>query len=134
MRVRFYLTISKGGSVKATKRPPGLDWDEVAMAMDLTLPDALFQKPALRAVVTVPDEAAAPAEIEADVQHQVEEAIRAATGLEVRVVLEDAGAGLPEQPERPYWMPPQCQDPNSCAKHGRCMYLGCPAHALGEDG
>lgn len=85
MKTQFYLVIGKGGSVAAKKNKPSLSFDEIAIAMNLELPDALFKKPALEATVTIPAEAALPQNIEADVVANVKEAIQTSTGLEVRI-------------------------------------------------
>jgi hypothetical protein len=56
------------------------------------LPNALFQKPALEATVVIPESAAMPQQLEADVIANVKEAIETASGLEVklRVISEES--------------------------------------------
>lgn len=85
MKTSFYLVVSKSGSVAAKKNKPHLAFDEIAILQNLELPDALFKKPALEATVTIPNEAALPQQIEADVVANVKEAIQQSTGLEVRL-------------------------------------------------
>lgn len=50
---------------------------------------------------------------------------RAAFGpvRDVEQATEALPAATGQQPEG--WMPSECQDRDSCAKHGECMYLGC---------
>ena len=85
MKTQFYLTVNRRGSVKTTKNRPGLDWDEVAIQMNLTLPDMLFQKPQLQATIVVPDEAAAPKEVDVETADNIRDAIEEAVGMEVRL-------------------------------------------------
>jgi len=60
---------------------PRLDWDEIAMALEIELPNALFKKPRLEAKIVVPDEAAVTDTIESVVTENVKEALEQATGL-----------------------------------------------------
>lgn len=53
MKTRAYLRINSRGSVKVTKSPTGLDWDEIAIMLSLDVPDALFQRPLLEAKIEV---------------------------------------------------------------------------------
>lgn len=85
MKITFYLVVNRNGTVKTYKNRPGLSWDEIAIRQNLTLPDALFQKPQLEATVIIPDEAALPTLIDAEVVVNVKEAIEQASGMEVRL-------------------------------------------------
>lgn len=85
MKVSCYLFVSKGGAVRITKGRTGPKFDEVVIGLDLNVPDALFKKPQLSAVLTIPESAAMPAEIPVDVMANVQEAIRAASGMEVQL-------------------------------------------------
>lgn len=89
MKLQKWLVVARSGSCKVTARRPALLEDEIALRLDLTLPDALFVKPTLAAAIVVPDDAALPAVIDADVVEQIGEAIRAATGLRVELVVRD---------------------------------------------
>lgn len=85
MKTTFYLTVNRRGSVKTTKNRPGTDWDEVAVQMNLTLPDALFQKPQIQAFIEVKDAQIAPVEISAETRDNIREAIESVSGMEVRL-------------------------------------------------
>lgn len=76
------------------KKQAGLDSSEVAIFLEINLPDALFKKPRLEAKITVPDEAAASGVIDSVVSENVQEAIKQATGLtfSIDVVQQDASA------------------------------------------
>lgn len=82
MKVKNHLIINARGSARVTKRRPGLEWDEIAIALDIELPDALFRKPHLSASITIPNEAARPNIIEAVTAENVQDAINESTGLE----------------------------------------------------
>jgi len=50
----FWLTLGRNGSVKATKRAPGLHTDERGMHCNVELPLSLFTRPSLQATIQVP--------------------------------------------------------------------------------
>lgn len=81
MKIKKWLTINPKGSCRITKGKPGLDWNEVAILLEIDLPDALFRKPRLEAKIIIPDEAAVAGTIKAVVADDVREAIEQATGL-----------------------------------------------------
>lgn len=87
MDVECYLIVSARGAVRVTKGAPDLKWDEIAVKVKLKLPRGMFTKPTIEAVVTVPDSAAKPPTIEADVIENVGEAIRLATGMHVELIV-----------------------------------------------
>lgn len=85
MKTQFYLTVNKSGSVKTYKNPPALAWDEVAILLNLELPNRLFQKPQLQASIVVDEKDVEPTIINVDTQNNIREAIETASGLEVRL-------------------------------------------------
>lgn len=92
MKKDFYLIVNSNGTTKTTKNRPGLNWNEIAIKVKLEIPDMLFQKPQLHASIVVPESAASPKEVDVDVQDNIKNAIEAATGLEVRISIEDQEA------------------------------------------
>lgn len=88
MRTNFYLVVNSNGTVQAKKMRPKLAQNEISMFINLVLPQALFQKPQLSAELTIPDSAAIPQEITAEVQENVREAIEQASGMHVTLKLE----------------------------------------------
>lgn len=55
MKVSNWLVIDKNG-VKATRKTkPSLDWDEIAIKVNLDIPDELFRRPTIEATVQVVD-------------------------------------------------------------------------------
>ena len=81
MKLSKWLTISSNGSAKITASKPYLDANQVSMKLNINLPDALFEKPALVASISVRDDAAVSGVIESIVHDNVEEALQSATGL-----------------------------------------------------
>ena len=75
-------------SARLTMRSPSLEPGEVPVRISLTLPVALFQRPSLEASIKVPESSAGQPVISADVQSGIAEAIRAATGMDVRLTVE----------------------------------------------
>jgi len=87
MNINFHLVVSKSGSVKTVKSKPSLGSDEIAIAMNMTIPDALFRKPQLCASIVVPDEAAVEKTISAVTVDNFKEAITQAVGLPVQITI-----------------------------------------------
>lgn len=87
MKKKLYLAINSRGSARVTKARPALNYDEIEIGLDLVIPDALFDKPRLNAVVTVPPEAVNSPNIEATVADDIAEAVKTATGMEVRITM-----------------------------------------------
>lgn len=89
MKVDFYLIVNERGSVRLTKTKGSMKFDEIAVGIRLELPDALFYKPHLSAGIKIPDDAATPQEITAEVIENCKEAIEQATNLKVSLRLVD---------------------------------------------
>ena len=89
MKVKKWLTINSKGVCRLSVNKPGIDWNEVAIRLEIDLPDALFQKPRLEAKITVPDEAAVTGIINAVVADNVQEAIEQAPGLTFSVAISE---------------------------------------------
>ena len=87
MNVNYWLTINSRGNGRLTKTQPNTDWNEVSMALNVDIPDAIFKRPRLSAEVQIPKEAAQPQEITASVIGDFETAIKTATGMDVRITL-----------------------------------------------
>lgn len=94
MHTRGYLIIHKAGSVRFIKGKvsyrgstvPQISMNEIALYLDIELPDALFMRPQLQAKITIPPDTA-PQTIEAQVMDNCRDAIEKATGLPVRISL-----------------------------------------------
>lgn len=90
MIITSYLVIKKNGyraSTRITKTVPSLDYNEIAVKINLQVPDELFSKPRLEASITVPKEAVSSPVIEAEVIDNIQDIIKQNTGFEVRLNL-----------------------------------------------
>jgi len=92
----FYLIARPNGwSVLSfalkTRKPAAVSG--VPIKVSVSLPDALFERPQFQATVRVDPQQVSQPVIEADVVNNIEEAIRAQTGLDLKieVVSEDGG-------------------------------------------
>ncbi len=81
MKVQKWLTVNSKGACRITASRPGLGWDEISIALELNLPNALFERPRLKAKITIPDEAVRTEIIDSVITDNVQEAIEKATGL-----------------------------------------------------
>lgn len=66
---------------RLTQGQPAVDADEISILLDVTLPDALFDKPRLEAKIEIPEDAVGPDVINSKVIENVKDAIHQSTGL-----------------------------------------------------
>jgi len=88
MKKIFWIVINQKGSIRATKRAPGLDWNEVAVRLTMDIPDELFERPRLEASIKIPQEACVPDVISSEVIVNAKKAIERSTGLEIKLSLD----------------------------------------------
>lgn len=86
------------GTIRVEKTRPNTRSDEIALQLNLTIPDAIFFKPQLVANVNVPESADFGPQISCEVQDNIAQAIRAATGMEVRISVDGSDLELENQP------------------------------------
>lgn len=87
LHVTRYLRLDEGGGCEMTARPPALRAGQVAMELTIAIPLRLFARPLLTAHVAVPEDAAMPERLSAEVVQHLKTSIEEATGLEVQVEL-----------------------------------------------
>lgn len=87
MKIKRFMTVREDGSTALFVRPPRLAANEISIALDVEVPDAIFRKPSLSARIVVPDGAGMPAEIGAEVIENAKAAIEQATGLRFAISL-----------------------------------------------
>jgi hypothetical protein len=80
-----WLVTNRNGTSRLVGSKPYLKADEIAIYLEIQIPSGLFDKPRLVANIKIPESAVPAKEITAEVTDNIEEAIRTATGLEMRV-------------------------------------------------
>lgn len=85
MKSVFYLVINRKGTTRTVKTRPGLDWDEVSIRCEITLPDQLFQKPQLQANIEIKDKDISPMVIDVEMQNNIKEAIEQHVGVPIKI-------------------------------------------------
>lgn len=81
------------GQIRITKTRPNTAADEIAVKLDIEIPDSLFIKPTLEARVTVPEGAGYGPAITTEVADNLADVIRQQTGLTVRLSVDDTEEG-----------------------------------------
>ena len=81
-------------SVRMTKNKPSLDANEVAIKLNLELPDSLFRKPVLEGTIKVPEDSNT-FDITPELQEGITKAIRDTTGVNVHLLVQSI-----EQPQQ----------------------------------
>lgn len=89
MKTKFYLRVNSNGSVGLTKSRPDLTFDQVAVCVELELPDILFKKPQITASIKVDHADVTPLIIDAETANNVKEAIETITGIKVLLKVEN---------------------------------------------
>lgn len=89
----FYLVVKRkskyGNSLsgRLALRLPSLSAGEVAIKLEVAVPEVLFERPILRAAITVPTGATISKTINATVLDNVREVLQQQTGLDIRIAL-----------------------------------------------
>ena len=94
MKISQYIIIKKNErwsrqgyfNSRLTQKKPALAANEVAVRVELDLPDAVFSKPAFEATIKVPESAVSKPVINAEVIDNVENIIQQTTGFTVKLV------------------------------------------------
>lgn len=87
MKISGYLIVTSNGSAKFVKKYPDLNFNEVAVGVNLELPDRIFERPVLNATITVPDNAVLPYQIPVEVRDEIEAALASVEGAEVKLTI-----------------------------------------------
>ena len=83
MKEVAYLIIGKTGIRGVRKTRPDLKWDEVAMKINLDIPDALFQRPHIEAKITVDPDKIQPNQINPELILNTKDLIEQQTGAKI---------------------------------------------------
>lgn len=89
----FYLAVSKAKrgfrdlTARLTNKVPSLASGEVAIKVNVSVPEALFTRPMLQASIKVPEDAVSKPVINAVVLDNIKETLNQQFGLDVRVSL-----------------------------------------------
>ena len=75
----------EAGTVKLTKTKPHTAKDEIAVKLDIEIPDALYFRPTLEAKISVADNASYGAVISTEVTDNIAEIIKQQTGFTVHI-------------------------------------------------
>lgn len=74
-------------SARLSARTPSLAKDEVAIKLNIKVPDGLFKRPQLKASISIPESAVTAPVVSAEVIDNVREVLSQQTGLDVTVSL-----------------------------------------------
>lgn len=86
-----WLVLDAWGGMKLSRGETKLDPGERAMRLAVKVPTAIFNVPSLRATVVVPD-STQPLQIAAETVADIENIMRAGTGMDITVTVERLGS------------------------------------------
>lgn len=95
----FYLVLNKKGVKKVSRKRPSLDWDEISISMEISLPNSLFEKPQLHAKVKVNDDQVTPTVINVEMKDNIAAAIQQHTGIPIKLTIVNETNGQAEDEE-----------------------------------
>lgn len=87
MRTKFYLHVTSNGSTRTTKSKVQNYIDEIAIQMELDLPDSLFTKPLIKGKITISEDMVNPKEIDAVVKDEIKNAIESVDGIKLELIM-----------------------------------------------
>lgn len=82
MLTRGYLTVSRNGRIRFSKGHPNLNWNEITIAIQLDVPNKLFERPMIQAQIKV-DESIIPKEQPVQLILNTKELIEESTGAKI---------------------------------------------------
>jgi len=85
MKLKRFLVVKRNGSTKISVNKPRLATDEIAMELNVEIPDQLFLKPTLVANITVDEKLATQELISAEVIDNAKQLISDSLGLTLNV-------------------------------------------------
>lgn len=85
MIVVKYLIINHRGNVIVREREPKMAGNEIALRFELNVPDALFGRPTLKAVMKIPEDAVPKTSITPEITDNIGKIIKEVTGLEMHI-------------------------------------------------
>lgn len=56
MIIQNWLIINNRGTTRLTKNKPALNWDEIAMLLNIEMPDSVFKRPQIQANIKIDGE------------------------------------------------------------------------------
>lgn len=74
-------------SARWSTKKPALKGNEVAVKIQLKLPDEVFIKPQLQAIINVPSSAVSKPVISAEIQDNIKDAVMKSTGVELTITV-----------------------------------------------
>jgi hypothetical protein len=83
--------------VRSTTRPPALQAGEVAMAVTVRVPDAMFKRPALKATIEIPADSVSAPVIDAQVVDNIRVELARTLGVDLRVEVVEPTSKDPEE-------------------------------------
>lgn len=85
MKINNYLIITNIGNIIVRKNFTRLKGNEIAVNLVIDIPDAMFQRPVVKAEIVIPVEAVPVTKIDSNITDNIKEIIKTTTGLEMHV-------------------------------------------------
>ena len=94
LKGQFYLALKKKRyqslSGRLTQTLPGLDSGEIAIRVDIALPETLFSRPQLRAAITVPEGQLSAPVIDMNLMDNIREVVSQKLGVDLTIAVVEA--------------------------------------------
>lgn len=87
------MIVSRKGTPKIRKTKPDLSRNEVAIKLNLNLPDSLFTQPILQANVEIDKSQVATYPLDTEVAQSIKDAVLQSTGMDLSIQILDPNEG-----------------------------------------
>jgi hypothetical protein len=85
MKETFWLLVSDTGKIRTTRSRPDLKWNEVAVKVSIEIPNEMFQRPTVSAMIKI--DKAPKVDIDATTINNIEEILKQ-QGINVKLTIE----------------------------------------------
>ena len=87
MKTKGFLVVNSRGGIKSCKTKPKLGADEVAIALNIDLPNSIFERPSLSGTIVLKEEDAPEVDITPEMKTEIEKAVSKSFGLDVTLTI-----------------------------------------------
>ena len=85
MNMSRYLIVNEHGRARITKSRPSLAMDEIAIRLELVLPNSLFKKPLIEGIIVVDEKAVTPLNLTPEILINTAQMIEQSTGMKIQL-------------------------------------------------
>jgi hypothetical protein len=86
VKTKKYLVVNANGGCKLYSNRPDLGWDEVAVQLDINIPDQMFRRPAITASLTIGEDQIPMQDVTVEMVNEIQELVLNNLGVSLKLV------------------------------------------------